>query len=94
MKGCDALIGYLESVGYKKEADALRISLTEFEKYADDAQTALMTAAKYVSLGPEPLIAYYYAKQAEIRNLRIILACRRLGMPGEQIRQRVRAFYV
>ena len=41
-----------------------------------------------------PVIAYYLARQNEIRTVRIILTGKANGFPEEVIRQRVRAMYV
>ena len=53
------------------------------------AQTARMTA-----FGTEPLAAYYLAKEAEIKNLRIISVCKESGTDRETITERMRKLYV
>lgn len=50
--------------------------------------------ARRVSFGLAPLIAYYVARDAEIKNIRILLSCKRLGLPADQIRERMREAYV
>ena len=50
--------------------------------------------AKYKSFGIEPLIAFYIAKDAEIKNVRIILSCKHNELPPQTIRERVRKLYV
>ncbi|MBQ6021210.1 MAG: V-type ATPase subunit [Clostridia bacterium] len=92
--GVEALISYLDAEGFGDAAEALRSSGADFEKFCDDELTRLTLPAKMMSFGPEPLIAYFYAKRTEINNLRIVLSCRRLGLPTERIRQRVRKQYV
>ena len=92
--GVEALTAYLDTAGFADAAEALRGSGAEFEKFCDDSLSALTYPAKMMSFGPEPLIAYFFAKRTEIGNLRMILSCRRLKLSGERIRQRVRKQYV
>ncbi|MBQ6163995.1 MAG: V-type ATPase subunit [Clostridia bacterium] len=94
LHGEEALVSYLDEAGFAEAAGALRVSPADFEKYCDDALSELTYPAKWMSLGPDPLIAYYFARQTEIKNIRIIMSCRRLGLPAERIRQRVRKQYV
>ena len=50
--------------------------------------------AKYVFFGFEPIAAYYYAKKAELKTLRVILFAKQAGLDEETIRERVRTLYV
>ena len=53
-----------------------------------------MTApAKYIALGPEPVIAYLMAKETEIKNLRIIFTGKINRLPENTIRERLREAY-
>lgn len=92
--GINSLFELLESSAYEKAAEKLRISLSEYERFCDDSIIEYAQKAKYLNFGPEPLVAYYLARQSEIKNIRIILACKRNGMPISAIRQRERALYV
>ncbi len=67
---------------------------TDFEKYLDNYLMAYIKKAKYKTLGIEPLIAYLWAKETEIMNLRIIMVGKLNGMPAEMIRERLRDAYV
>jgi len=53
-----------------------------------------MKDAKYVSFGPEPVIAYIFAKENEIKLIRIIMVGKINGIDGEVIRERLRENYV
>ena len=44
--------------------------------------------------GEETVIAYLYAKEAELTAIRTILASRRAGLDGAAIRERLRETYV
>ena len=65
-----------------------------FEKYCDDALLEYACAAKAKHFGPEPLIAFYLAREAEAKTLRIVHTCRQSGCPAAEIRRRVRLLYV
>jgi len=65
-----------------------------FEKYCDDALLEYASAAKAKHFGPEPLIAFFLAREAEVKTLRIVYTCKQSGCPAEEIRKRVRLLYV
>ena len=50
--------------------------------------------AKYESFGIAPIAAYWLAKEVEIDNLRIILLGKKVGLPAEDIIERLREPYV
>ena len=93
-KGEGALLGYLLASPLRAGAEALQKSTTAFEKWCDDSMIALCREAKYVFFGFAPIAAYYFAKSTEIKTVRIVLSAKLSGVPGEIIRERVRALYV
>ncbi len=60
----------------------------------DNAVTRYVSDAKRVPFGEETVIAYLYAKEAELTAIRTILASRRAGLDGAAIRERLRETYV
>ena len=68
--------------------------LTEFERLCDNAVTGYLASASRVPFGEETVIAYLYAKEAELTAIRTILAGRRAGLDGAVIRERLRETYV
>lgn len=70
------------------------ISISDFERQADNACIKYLKAAKLVAFGEQPLIAYIAAREADIVSIRIIMSGRRSGIPREQIRERLRETYV
>jgi len=94
LKGDEALLRYLSNTNYVIAADYIKISTTKFEKWCDDILMEYVQKAKYICLGVEPLIAYYIAKEAEIKNVRIILSCKYNNLSYEVIKERVRNLYV
>ncbi|NLK86349.1 MAG: V-type ATP synthase subunit C [Clostridiaceae bacterium] len=64
------------------------------EKMLDDLFIGSIRSAKLVTIGVEPLIAYLFAKEAEIRNVRMIMTGKINGLPADMIRERLREVYV
>ena len=94
VRGEKELLSYLETTDYSHGAALLSKSTTAFEKWCDDTVTEISKKAKYMFFGFEPICAYYYAKTAEIKTVRVILSGKKSGVPADIIRERVRALYV
>lgn len=93
-RGVQELTQYLSETAYAACVPAFEKSFASFEKWCDDVLMQQLDAARRVSFGLAPLIAYYVARDAEIKNIRILLSCKRLGIPADQIRERMREAYV
>ena len=50
--------------------------------------------ARLVTIGVEPLIAWLFAKETEIRNVRMIMTGKINNLPMDMIRERLRETYV
>ncbi len=94
LDGEDALCNYVASLGFDSIAHAVRNGYAAFEKACDDLLMEKIKFAKYRCLGIAPLIAYYFAVDAEVKTVRIILSCKKNGIDAESIRERVRELYV
>lgn len=92
--GTESLLSFLEHTEYAELAFLLKESPARFEKRCDDLITELAGTARLRAFGIEPLVAYYIAKEAEIKNLRIISVCRESGADKETITERLRELYV
>lgn len=69
-------------------------SLTAIERCTEDYLMARIREAKFVPYGADVLIGYLLAREYEVKNLRILLAGKELGLPTETIRERMRNGYV
>lgn len=69
-------------------------SVTAFEKACDDILMKYLQNAVLVSFGPEAVLAYFAAREQELRNIRIIMSGRMSGLRSEKIRERMRESYV
>lgn len=94
LRGMDDFISYLSHTDYKGAAEAISISTTEFERWCDNKKLSALKETKTEVFGISPIVAFYYAAQTEIRNIRIILSAKINGLPEETIRARVRDSFV
>lgn len=93
-KGEQSLLSFLETSPYKDAAESLKISVTRFERFIDDGLTDITESARTESFSVDPLIAYYHAKQTEIKVVRIIMTCKQNAVEQKIIRERLRKTYV
>lgn len=74
--------------------DGFSKSFTEFEKLCDNFQIEFISKAKYLPLTIEPLVAYLFAKEAEIKMARIIIISKLNKIDTQIIKERLRESYV
>lgn len=79
----------------EKSVPALRHGepLTVFEQNLDGCFKDLFDKAKVIPFGLEPVIAFLYLKEREIRAARLVLVSKVFGLPKEQIVERLRYIY-
>lgn len=94
LKTEEDILEYLERTEYSDVVAQIKDSNSAFEKWCDDEIMQYMDDAKLDIFGIAPIIAYYYAKETEIRNIRIALSCITNGLPKEKIIERMRTLYV
>ena len=93
-EGTDAVFTLLESSSYSEAAALLKDSPAKFEKWCDDIIVELAETARMQAFGIEPLAAYYIAKEAEIKDIRILTVCKESGTDSTAITERMRKLYV
>ncbi len=69
-------------------------SVSMLEKLIDNYIMNMMKDAKIIPFGVEPVIAYIYAKETEIKIIRIIMVGKLNNIAAEVIRERLRDIYV
>ena len=69
-------------------------ALTEFERLCDNAVMSFLSDGRRVPFGPEPILGYLYAREAEATTIRIIMSGRMAGLDTGTIRERLRESYV
>ena len=92
--GVESLFSFLESSAYSEPAALLKESPAQFEKWCDDTLMELAETSRFKTFGSDPLAAFYIAKEAEIKNLRILSVCKESGSDKETITERMRKLYV
>lgn len=63
------------------------------EKQLDDRLMGHIRKARFTAMGVEPMVGYLFAKETEIRNVRIILTGKINRIPQETVRERLRLGY-
>lgn len=94
LRGTESFVSWLETTQYSEASEMLRESTAAFEKYCDDLVMNLAGDARMQAFGVEPLAAYFIAKEAELKNVRIILVCKKCGVSNDIITERMRMLYV
>jgi len=69
-------------------------NVSDLERLLDNYLMKYVQKAKMVTMGAEPVIAYLFAKETEIRNVRIIMTGKINKLPVDLIRERLREGYV
>ena len=94
LEGKEAFFSFLETTTYSEGAAMLSESTAKYEKWCDDVIMELAESTRGEAFGSDPLAAYYIAKDAEIKNLRILSVCKEFGADKETITERMRKLYV
>lgn len=99
----DTVENIATKLAYSNYADFVRNGIDEYlktnsvsvlEKLADNYIMSIMKAAKIIPFGVEPFLAYIYAKETEIKIIRIIMVGKLNNIAAEVIRERLRDIYV
>lgn len=89
----DAVYEFLDRNGYSQAADALKESFSSFEKWCDDYIMSTLMNQKTNIQSSGPVVAFFLAKQNEIRTARIIMTAKANGFSDDAISERVRKMY-
>lgn len=68
-------------------------SFVAVEKAIGDFLIQILKPAKYLSFGPEPLLAYYFAKVNEIGLIRMVILAKLNNVSNDLVRERLNAVY-
>ncbi len=96
----DMIVSRLQYVDYYDEIKAgyeffvQHNSLSEMERLFDNWLLEFVKTAKMITFGPESLIGYFFAKENELKNLRIALTGITNNLEKEMITERLRENYV
>lgn len=99
----DSVENIASKLSYTNYEEVLKLGVEDFaetgsagtlEKLVDNYIMDLMKSAKMIPFGGEPLLAYIYAKETEIKVIRIVMVGKLNNIAGEVIRERLREIYV
>lgn len=93
LEGVDSVVLYLQTTEYVSLADALKISVSEFEKASDNLLIEKLREFKNDHFSIAPLISYLIAKETEIKAVRLILSAKLNGLDDKVIKERLREVY-
>jgi V/A-type H+-transporting ATPase subunit C len=79
---------------YDMCAEGMPKGFTVFERLCDNFIMSFIKEAKYKSLTMEPMAAYIYAKETEVKTVRIIMSGKLNGIDADTIKERLRDAYV
>lgn len=79
---------------YEELCESMTKGFTAFEKRCDDYLMQFVKDAKYASLTLEPMVAYIYARETEVKTVRIILNSKVNNIDPDVIKERLRDAYV
>ena len=89
-----ATSNYAEFIKNGLEYYAKTSSVSLLEKLVDNFIMDIMKDAKIIPFGAAPILAYIYAKETEIKIIRIIMVGKINNISGELVRERLRDIYV
>ena len=81
-------------MGFSSTIEQAIYNYDALDKFCDNYIMKYMKEAKLKSLTIEPIVAYTYAKQTEIKNIRIIFTGKFNNIGAEKIKERLRESYV
>lgn len=97
--GYEGMLRLTDRAGKKKRMEKSIAALKQgqplsvFEENLDACFKDLFDRAKIIPFGLEPVIAFLYQKEQEIRAVRLVLAAKLFGLPKDRIAERVRYIY-
>lgn len=67
-----------------------QVDLAKLEKAKDDYLASLFEAYQVEAFGPLPMLALLHAKETEIKNLRLLVVGKKIGLEQSAIKERMR----
>lgn len=93
-RGLDEVVSLLENSDLKDGAELLSTDPAAFEKWGNDRLMDIAKGAKLEAFGPDPVIAYYIACEAEVKAVATVMFCKRTGESEQRTKERLGELYV
>ena len=82
--------GFGEVIGRGAAEAATSGSYALMEKLCDNLKVRYAKGAQFITAGIEPIAAFYVAKEMELKNLRMVLTGKLVGIPEETLKERLK----
>ena len=69
------------------------IPVAQYLSKPDESQSAYLRESIFVTFGIEPILAYLWARERELNNIRTILIAKLSGVAGDEIKKYLRGVY-
>jgi len=86
-------VDYTYYIGEALQRTIRENSFIYLEKAINDFLIHILKPAKYIVFGPEPVIAYYFARLNEINLIRMIILAKLNNVENEPVKERLNAVY-
>ena len=93
-KGEEELFEYITYTPYAESIEIIKKSYTDFEKWCDNRIMELFAKQKSNPFTIAPIAAYYFARQTEIKAVRMVLSGVINNLDENLIKERLRDLYV
>ena len=93
-EGTEEVISLMEGSLLRDGAPLAKKGIRHFEKWANGMLLDIIKGAKLEAFGPDPLVAYFFACEAEIKAVRTVAVCKRAGIDPAGIKERLGELYV
>lgn len=87
------IIDYTNYLGEAIRKAERENSFVALEKASHDFLMQALKPAKYLSFGPEPILAYYFAKVNEMNLIRMIVLAKLNAVPLDLVKERLNTVY-
>jgi V/A-type H+-transporting ATPase subunit C len=87
------VIDYNYFLGEAIKAAVKNKSFIALEKTINDFLVEVLLPAKFITFGPEPILAYYFARKNEISLMRMVILAKLNNLPPDLVRMRLNKVY-
>lgn len=91
--GGEQLREYLSGSEYAFGVELYYKNPALYDKWCDDKTLEIATKSGFTAFGFDPVCAYFYRKNNEIKTVKLILSAKKSGIPADVLRERVKGSY-
>ena len=91
--GVEALREYLSTSEYSKGAELYFTNSALYDNWCEKKVLEIATGSGFTAFGFDPVCAYFYRKNNEIKTVKLILNAKKSGIPTDLLKERVMVAY-